>query len=71
MNKLDDIKLEFNQRPQLRKHQIKWLIEQAEKVEQYEKALLKIKDLYNSDDENKLDNFLYGLFTNEIYDDSY
>lgn len=41
------------------------------KIEQYEKTLLGIKEAYESKDENRLDELLYGLFTNEIYDDSY
>lgn len=41
------------------------------KIECYEKTLFKIRELYESDDENKLDEFLYGLFTNEVYNDSY
>ncbi|MCY9367590.1 hypothetical protein MOF14_12685 [Bacillus spizizenii] len=31
----------------------------------YEKLLLKIKDAYENDEENKLDELLYGLFSNE------
>lgn len=45
--------------------------EQTEKVKKYEKTLLKIKELYESGDENKLDEYLHGLFTNEVYNDSY
>lgn len=34
-------------------------------IQNYEKLLLKIKDAYENDEENKLDELLYGLFSNE------
>jgi hypothetical protein len=43
--RLEDIKLELSQRPHLRKHQIEWLIEQAEKVEQQQKEIERLEGL--------------------------
>lgn len=34
-------------------------------IQNYEKMLLKIKDAYENDEESKLDELLYGLFSNE------
>ncbi|WJE41154.1 hypothetical protein QRD86_00445 (plasmid) [Bacillus halotolerans] len=34
-------------------------------ISNYEKLLLKIKDAYENDEESKLDELLYGLFSNE------
>lgn len=34
-------------------------------IQNYEKLLLKIKDAYENDEESKLDELLYGLFSNE------
>jgi hypothetical protein len=50
---------------------IKWLIDQSEKIKSYEKTMLKIKEVYENGEQNEIDELLYGLFTNEIYNDSY
>lgn len=41
------------------------------KEQQYFEMLLKIKKVYENGDENELDELLYGMFTNEIYNDDY
>ena len=54
------------------KAQKEWLIEQAEKAEQMEEIILRIKKTYEDGDDNELDEMLYILFSNEPEtDDSY
>lgn len=65
------------------KHDVEWLIKEAEETEQVkaayadrvddvkslEKIILEIKEAYENDDENVLDEYLHGLFTNEVFED--
>lgn len=41
------------------------LMEQSRKAKEYESILLKIKESYESQNENELDELLYSLFSNE------
>jgi hypothetical protein len=42
MDRLNDIKLEFKQRPYLRNHQVEWLIEKVEEQQKEIERLQKI-----------------------------
>lgn len=88
-NKLNEIKDRINGKTVgiyddvCRKHDIEWLIGQAEEnaqvkaayadreddIKHLEKTILAIQDAYENDDENVLDEVLHGLFTNEIFED--